>query len=117
MHPDCAGSGANTARRWIIRFADSPPGVFSKVTERQWIGQMMTMIAIRDNKRQSDGMVAVTGCHLFKMVTSALMFLLFVCCCTCIPLLCFILVSAPMHDKLYELEKRWCPRRTKKITR
>lgn len=110
VHVDCANK---VDRHWLLRFATSPAGIFSKPAERMWIAQMLTMIALRDSKRKSNGMVEMSDCQIMKMVLTGLTFLTMCLCGCCIPLLCYVLVSAPCHEKLHFLEKRWCPRKKK----
>jgi len=110
MHSDCSNS---ISRHWLLRFAESPAGVFATVTERQWIAQMMTMIALRDSRRGSDGLVTMSECQIFKMFITGLSLLAFLCCACCVPMCCYLIVSAPMHERLHFLEKRWCPRKKK----
>lgn len=109
-HVDCAN---DKERAWDLTFAPNPPGVFARVTERQWIGQMITMIAIRDNKRGPDGHVTMCKCGMYKLAVRGFVMLFLCCCCTCLPMFIWICISAPLHEKFYNFEKKWCPRRRK----
>lgn len=105
---DCASA---KPRVWNLKYAASPPGVWSN-TLGQWpLAAFMTMNSHRDSYRQPNGQVLWSNCETLKTTGYAVGSTLLVCCCMCTPMVFFLVCSAPIMKFLAEVETRLFPKR------
>jgi len=107
---DCS----DARRDWVLRYEEAPPGMWALPMSQWPLAAMMTMVAQRDEMRQSNGMVLWSSCEVVK--TS-----LFVALAVITVILCFVvpcvtaMVCAPWFRAFFlELERDCLPRRMSK---
>lgn len=103
--------------KWLIRFSENAPGVFSAVSEQWPIAEMVTMNAFFDTFRQSTGLLRPSACEVRKSVCFAvvvfLMLFVFGACFVLFTRVCL----HPCRHAMYKLEVRTCPTRMRKPSR
>jgi len=98
-------------RQWNLKYASSPPGLWSTTTNQWPLATFLTMLAHRDQYRQPDGAVMWSNCETLKSTGWVIFATLGVCCCISIPMTIFLLCSAPILRFVSDMESKLFPKR------
>lgn len=109
LKPVCSANGK--PRLWNIKYAGSPPGLWAAATNQWPIAAFVTMMAQRDQYRQPDGQVLWSPCETVKATGWVLSTAACFCCIGCIPMVIFLLCSAPIMRFFVEAEQNLFPKR------
>lgn len=105
---DCSSA---QPRVWNLKYASSPPGIWSTATNQWPFAAMMTMLSHRDSARAPNGHVHLEACEIMKSVGYLGLISFGACCCVCTPMVVFLVCSAPLLRFMGELEQKLLPKR------